>query len=321
MTTTEFRSASATAPTPQADALVSSAGVRRLDELVVVRVSGDDRRTWLNGQITNDVRTTQPGDAVYALVVTLKGKVVTDLFVLDRDEDLALIVSRSAADALIAQLDKYIIMEDVELSRLDDLAVLTAQGPAAQAAVEAASIANAQRYPCDRLGTGGYDLLVPRDDVDTAFAVLSRAAESVGGAAVDEANWTLASLRRGLPRFGVDFGDRQYPQEAGLRERAVSFSKGCYLGQEVVCTLESRGQLVRKLVLLDASDAPAAGTPLTLADGAEVGAVTSAMRDPATGRSLVLGYVKRAHAVVGTVVHAGGAAATIARVLVNDSAA
>lgn len=319
MTTAEIRSASAPMATPQADALAGSVGVRRLDELVVVRVSGDDRRAWLNGQITNDVRSTQPGDAVYALVVTLKGKVVTDLFVLDRDDDFALIVPRSAADLLIAQLDKYIIMEDVELTRVDDVAILTAQGPAAHAAVVAASIPNAQCYPCDRLGTGGYDLLVPRDDADAAFALLSRAAVATGGAPVDEASWTLASLRRGLPRFGVDFGDRQYPQEAGLRERAVSFSKGCYLGQEVVCTLESRGQLVRKLVLLDASDAPAAGTVLTLADGAEIGTVTSSMRDPATGRSLALGYVKRAHALAGTVVHAGGAEAAIARVLVDDS--
>ncbi len=321
MMTAEIRSAAATSPTPQADALASSVGVRRLDDVIVVSVSGDDRRAWLNGQITNDIRATQPGDAVYALVVTLKGKVVTDLFVLDRDDDLALIVPRSAVDPLIAQLDKYIIMEDVELRRLDELAVLSAQGPAAHAAVVAASIAGAQSYPCDRLGTGGYDLLVPRDDADAAFAALSRAAEAAGGAAVDEGSWMLASLRRGLPRFGVDFGERQYPQEAGLRERAVSFSKGCYLGQEVVCTLESRGQLVRKLVLLDASDAPAAGTLLTLADGAEVGTVTSAMRDPATGRGLALGYVKRAHAIAGTVVHAGGTEAAIARVLVNDSAA
>lgn len=308
-----------TTPLAQADALTSAVGVRRLDDTVVVRVAGDDRRVWLNGQITNDVRATQRGDSVYALVLTPHGKILADLFALDRGDDLALTLPRSAADTVLARLDKYVIMEDVELTRLVDVAVLTAQGPSARTAVTQAAITAARIFPCDRLGTGGFDILVPSADADAMFAVLRAAAERLGGVVVDDEGWTLAGLRGGRPRFGVDFGEHQYPQEAGLRERALSFGKGCYLGQEIVCTLESRGQLVRKLVLLDAAGAPAPATAVTLADGTEIGTVTSSMLDPATGRALAFAYVKRAHAVVGVSARTGGVEATISRVLATES--
>lgn len=303
----------------QADALAATVGVYRLDDVAVVRVSGDDRRTWLNGQLTNDVRATHTGDAVYALVIHLNGKILTDLFVLDRGDDLALIVPASTVDAVLEQLGKYIIMEDVELERVSDLAVLSAQGPAAHAAIERAAIPSAQPFPCDRLGAGGYDVLVPRADVEAAFRALCAAAEALGGCAVDAEARSLAAMRGGRPRFGIDFGDRQYPQEAGLRERALSFGKGCYLGQEIVCTLESRGQLVRKIVLLDAERAPAPGSVVTLGDGTEVGAVTSSMVDPATGRALAFAYLKRAHAVAAQPVRLGDRDATVARVLVSTT--
>ncbi len=305
--------------TAQADALAATVGVYRLDDVTIVRVSGDDRRTWLNGQLTNDVRATHAGDAVYALVIHLSGKILTDLFVLDRGDDLALAVPTSTADAVLEQLGKYIIMEDVELERVTDLAALSAQGPAAHAAIELAAIPSAQAFPCDRLGAGGYDVLVPQADVEAAFLALCGAAEALGGSAVDAEARSLAATRSGRPRFGIDFGDRQYPQEAGLRERALSFGKGCYLGQEIVCTLESQGQLVRKLVLLDAETAPAPGSVVTLADGTEVGSVTSSIVDPATGRALAFAYLKRGAAVVAQAVRLEDRDATVTRVLVTTN--
>ncbi len=303
----------------QADALATTVGVYRLEDVAIVRVSGDDRRTWLNGQLTNDVRATHAGDAVYALIIHLSGKILTDLFVLDRGDDLALVVPSSTVDAVLEQLGKYIIMEDVELERLSDVAVLSAQGPAAHAAVERAALPSAQAFPCDRLGAGGYDVLVPQADADAAFRALCAAAEALGGSAVDAEARVLAAMRSGRPRFGTDFGDRQYPQEAGLRERALSFGKGCYLGQEIVCTLESRGQLVRKIVLLDAETAPAPGSAVTLSDGTEVGSVTSSMVDPATGRALAFAYLKRAYAVAAQPVRLENGDATVTRVLVTTN--
>jgi folate-binding protein YgfZ len=159
---------------------------------------------------------------------------------------------------------------------------------------------------------------VPAAHADAALDALARAARAQAGDRVDDDAFALAALRAGRPRFGVDFGDRQYPQEAGLRERAVSFTKGCYLGQEVVCTLESRGQLVRKLVQLASSSPIAAGARIRLDDESELGAVTSSAFDPARNETLALGYVKRARAVAGQAVRVDDAEATITRVLVAD---
>ena len=113
-------------------------------------------------------------------------------------------------------------------------------------------------------------------------------------------------MRVGRPRFEADFGEAHLPQEAGLRALAVSFSKGCYLGQEVVVTLEHRGKLRQVLVRLDAPSAPAPGAALVDAEGQTIGNVTTALVDPATGRALVHGYVKRAHAETGGTVFASG---------------
>jgi folate-binding protein YgfZ len=301
-----------------ADFLAHTVGVRAVPEQRVIRVWGDDARTWLSGQVTNDLRDARQGESVYALVLNGKGKIVADVHALDRGDDWLLLVPTQAADALLAHLEHYIIMEDVTLTPLDDLTVLTAQGPAARATVEAAAIPDAQIVACDRLGTGGVDVLVPAAHAEAALDSLARAARALGGDRIDDDAFALAALRLGRPRFGIDFGDRQYPQEAGLRERAVSFTKGCYLGQEVVCTLESRGQLVRKLVQLTSSSPLAAGATIRVDDGSELGTVTSVAFDPARGATLALGYVKRARAIVGEVVRIDDADATIARVLVAD---
>jgi len=305
-----------------ADFLTHHVGVRRLHEQRVVRVWGDDARSWLSGQVTNDLRAARPGESVYALVLNGKGKIVADVHALDRGDDWLLLVPTQACDALLAHLEHYIIMEDVTLTPLDDLAVLTAQGPAARAAVDAASIPDALTFASDRLGAGGVDVLVPAAHADAALDALARSAQSHGGDSVDDDAWALAAIRAGRPRFGVDFGDRHYPQEAGLRERAVSFTKGCYLGQEVVCTLESRGQLVRKLVQLESPSPIAApftaGAAIHADDGSEIGAVTSSALDPSRGITLALGYVKRARAIAGAAVRIADADATISRVLVAD---
>ncbi len=303
----------------RATALEHTVGVRLLPDQRVVRVAGDDARTWLSGQVTNDLRAARAGDSVYALVLNGKGKIVADAIALDRGEDWLLVVPGSAATALLEHLERYIIMEDVTLTPLDDLAVLTAQGPSAHAAVAGAALVNAQVFPSDRLGTGGLDVLVPAHAASAALRALETAARALGGDGVDEDAWRLAALRLGRPQFGLDFGERNYPQEAGLRERAVSFTKGCYLGQEVVCTLESRGQLVRKLVLLEAHAPLSPGATIRLGDGTELGSVTSAAADPARDVVLALGYVKRARAVVGQQVRVDDVDATVTRVLVADA--
>jgi tRNA-modifying protein YgfZ len=294
----------------QAAALAESAGVRQLaDE--VLRVGGDDARAWLNGQISNDVAVPQPGHAIYALVVSLKGRVVTDLFVLDRGDTLDLVLPPGRSGPMSSYLDGFVIMEDVTLEARPDLVVLSVQGP------RAGDVAGSDAWPCARLGTDGRDVVVPAAEAERRLLELASAAEAVGGGAVSQQGWELARLRAGVPAMGVDFGEQAYPQEAGLKERAVAFGKGCYQGQEAVVMLEHRGKPPKKLVHLavDASAPPPSGTSLLDGAGQVAGHVTSSIADPLTGTCLALGYLKRDHAAVDGRFTADGAPAQVRAVL------
>ncbi len=278
---------------------MSNAAFRELDE-AVLSVRGQDARSWLGGQVTNDLRGMLPGDSRYTLVLDARGKIVADAWAIERGSDVALTVSRAVVDELRAHFESYIIMEDVELAITDER-VVSVQGPQAARLVAAAGLSG---VACDRLGIGGSDVLTA--DPGAARKALAAA----GVVEIDEDAYELARLRLGRPLFSRDFGRAHYPQEAGLKELAVSFEKGCYLGQEVVCTLENRGQLSRRLVQLKGPSVPAAAE--LSADGAVVGTITSSVFDPEQNEALALGYVKRAAAVIG---HELGAGAGSLRVI------
>ena len=125
---------------------------------------------------------------------------------------------------------------------------------------------------------------------------------------LDEQEWNALRVERGVPRFGVDFDETTYPQEAALEKRAVSFDKGCYLGQEVVCMLELRGHVKRKLarVALDGASPPAAGSPITDDAGAEIGSLTSVAISPENGQIVGLAMLKLAKTEPGTSLRVGG---------------
>ncbi len=287
-----------------------TAAVRERSDLCVLRIEGEDARSWLNGQVTNDVRGLHAGDGAYGLVVTAKGKVMADVWVLDRGEILGLAVPLSTRPALLARFETQIVMEDVAIAD-EPSSVLSVQGPKAREVIALAAVAPERVHGCDELGRGGVFVSAAPEEKAALLATLVRSAERVGGGAVDDAGFELARIRIGRPRFGVDFSDRNYPQEAGLKDLAVSFSKGCYLGQEVVCTIEHRGQVNRYLVRLESSVEPRTGDTITDADGSEVGAITSVVRDPERDCALALGYVKRPLACAGQALRAGDAVLTV----------
>jgi folate-binding protein YgfZ len=138
---------------------------------------------------------------------------------------------------------------------------------------------------------------------------------ALAGAALvgDEDGWEALRLENGVPRFGKDFDAKTYPQEASLEQRAVSFTKGCYLGQEVVCMLEMRGHVKRKLapLVLETNAVPDRGAKVTTDQGEEVGEVTSAAFSPSRARAVALAMVKRASAEAGTVLRVSGAVARV----------
>lgn len=294
-------------PEEQARALTQAAGVRVRDDLCLLALDGEDQRSWLSGQVTGDVRELRAGGSVYCLAVNVRGKIMADVWVIERAAGLALLVPRAAREQLLESFEGQIIMEDVEVTPVESVAVVSVQGPLAARALEAAGVEE-DVHDCDELGHGGRFVLTTTQASSELRARLVAAAEELGGGEVGEAGFELARLRARRPRFGVDFDLRHYPQEAGLKERAVSFNKGCYLGQEVVCTLENRGRLSRELMALRADAALAPGTPLEDDAGAAIGEVTSSAHDGEAGTHIALGYLKRAHAEAGRVVHAGGVA-------------
>ena len=282
--------------------LEGSVGVLAPSDRAVISITGDDAQEWLQGQITNQCEGSKPGDAVYGFVLTLKGRVMADVWAYFHDEGVWLETPDNDVEALLERLDRYIIMEDVDLEHRPNLRVLIAQGPKASAVSDAG-------WPSDRLGTGGRAWLVERDELDAALEEARTRAVDAGGGWVSDQAWQHANVVRGRPRFGTDFGAWTYPQETGLTEVAVSFNKGCYVGQETVVMLQNRGKAPKVLWRwsIDAAKPPEPKAPIQR--GAEVvGEITSAVRTDRDVRGL--GFLKRGEEDAVEGLEVGGAAVT-----------
>lgn len=266
----------------QTAALRTGAGARELDDKIIA-VRGGDRAAWLAGMVTNDTRALAPGQSAYTAIVHVKGKLLADAWVFVRADEILLVVPDGTVPGLLEHFDKHIIMEDVETVALPDVRVVTVQGPAAAHVV---APGDGRVFAADRLGRGGVDVVIAADgDAAGVLAEIERGRVAV----VEEPAWEAARLEAGVPRFGRDFGGDNYVQEANITPRAVSFSKGCYVGQEVVCRLEMRGHVRRQLasLVIDGETPPAPGASV-----GELGAITSAARSPALGRCVALAMLK-----------------------------
>lgn len=231
-----------------------------------IHVTGSDRLRYLNGQVSNDLRKIEPGVALHALVLTVKGRLCADVFIWNDGEQLLVDTEAAQAEPLLARLERYAIADDVafELSAPD--AVYHVFGPASSA-VEGVQIF--------RLGVEGKD----------AVAKPSGVAE----ASSDEAE--ILRIERGVPRWGTELSEDTLPQEAGLEKDAVDFKKGCYVGQEVVSRIQSVGHANRALCGFIGDFAP--GTPANLFDAskARVGWLTSSRFHPELRKTVALGYL------------------------------
>jgi len=286
--------------------VTESAAVYRSSDSIV-RVTGDDGTSWLNGQVTNDVRTLRADTATYALATTVKGRVISDLWARAGKDGPVLSVPAATREGLLANLDKHIIMEDVELHEERELCLISVQGPKAREVI-AGIEGDREVFNCARLHSAGLDIVCPVAQADVLLSALSERAQTLGGGALTDAGLAHAHIVGAMPRVGIDFGDTTYPQEAGLKGRAVSFNKGCYTGQEVVYMLENRGQLSRRLVQLTGPAEPslAKGSALFDAQGQRVGEVTSStVTQTSPAATVAMAYLKRPVAEVGSAVAAG----------------
>lgn len=265
-------------------------------------LTGSGAAEFLNGQITNDVQALAPGEGCYAAFLTHKGKMLGDLRVLRTEEELLLDTERVALQALFDMIRRYSIGYDVQLhKRTLESALLSLIGPEART-IAAAALDGSSDLPPERphahrqaviaarpvrlISTelpAGIDVLCAAEDREAVHAALLGA----GAREVEEQAAEIVRVELGVPRYGIDLDDAVIPQEAGLNERAVSFTKGCYVGQETVARLHYKGKPNRHLRGLQLPPEPFAitetGTELRLGDRA-VGRVGSVVISPRLGR-------------------------------------
>ena len=277
--------------------------------------SGDGAKAFLQGQVTNDVEGLAPGSGCYAAVLSPKGKMLGDLRILDAGEELLLDTERGALQAIFNVLHRARLGFDAELhKRTLQRGLLSLVGPGARSVGGADALPDEEHAhaPVELGGVAaraivtalGVDLLCAAEDTEA----LAAAAQARGAEPVSEAVAEVLRVEHGRPRFGVDLDDTTIPQEAGLNERAVSFSKGCYVGQETVARLYYKGKPNRHLRGLRLSTPVAPGTELTL-DGKPVGLLGSVADSPAHG-PIGLALVRR-EAEPGATLAAGAANATV----------
>jgi folate-binding protein YgfZ len=237
--------------------------------------------------------------------------VVSDAILLLDGDRILVAVPRAVVGDLRASLDHYLIMEDAEVAE-GAFDVEIVHGPRSADVLAAMQKAGARGASLDFTGLGGAVVLVDPAARAAVDAARDAALAASGGLLGDEASGEALRIARRVPRFGVDFDGATYPQEAGLEKRAVSFNKGCYLGQEVVCMLELRGHVKRRLVglKLGGAEVPAHGADVTDAGGESVGSVTSAAAVPGEG-VLALAMVKRTKGEPGAALRVSGADAVV----------
>jgi folate-binding protein YgfZ len=294
----------------EACGLVDRAGRGRL------ALTGPDAKTFLQGQVTQDIEALEAGRGAYAAFLTPKGKMLGDLRVLDLGDELLLSCERVALQELFNMIRRYKLGSDVELhKRTLEMGELSLVGPGARRVAGADSLgpdehdnvhAEIGDHPVVLVATDvGVDVFCSADRVEGVRGALITA----GAVEVGEAAAEVLRVERGRPRYGVDLDDSVIPQEAGLNERAVSFTKGCYVGQETVARLYYRGKPNRHLRGLRLSAPVEAGTPLLLGEK-EVGRVRSSVISPIHG-PIALALVRR-EAAPGATLAAGEATAEVA---------
>jgi folate-binding protein YgfZ len=277
----------------------------------ILRATGKDAKDYLHRVTTQDVNVLAPGGSAYGAVLNAKGHLLADLHLLAEPDAVLLVMDAGAVADARPHLEKFVIMDDVTFEDLSAaLRVLPVLGLGAAAALEARA-AGLARLEDARRGAPCTDVLVPAAEAGALRAALVAA----GGADLSAEDLEAIRILGGLARFGADMDLSRLPMEAGLTRAAISFTKGCYTGQEVVLRATARGHLQRGLVQLELPSGAGPGTPLA-ANGQEVGVVTSAADTP-EGR-VGLGYLRRAHWKVGERVQAGGADAVVRRVVVED---
>lgn len=323
--------------------LVDGVGLLDLSMRGRVVLLGADRQKMLNGQVTNDVKALGVGEGCYAALVNAKARMLSDLHIYALPQELLLDCEPGLGGVVIERLEKFVVGEDVQVVDAGPhYGLLTVQGPRARTVIERSGIvpkipereggvesathgALGEIYLANqpRTGTRGYDVYGPNGTLAALAGVLTEVAGSMGGGWCGWEALEVARVEAGIPRYGMDMDETNLPPEAGIEERAISYRKGCYVGQEVIARIRTYGQVAKALRGLrlsgvgqgEGAPVPERGTKL-YRDGREAGYLTSVVWSPRCESHVALGYVRKETNQPGAELAVGSADAGVRAVVV-----
>jgi len=293
------------------------AAITDLDSFGILKLTGSDRVSWLQGMTTNDVEKLASGSGCYAAHLTPQGKIVAQMHVFKDNDALWLSLERAAIPGLLTAFDRLLIMEDAQIANVSDqYSILGLLGPQAGDALGSwlgAPLNLQDLYSHRRLDECrivvsqlGYDVWVPREQVDTVLRFFA----DHGMTAIDHGTWDVLRTEAGIPVYGVDIDETTTLPELG--EKGISYDKGCYIGQEVVAKVKYIGHVNRRFVglLISGNELPEMKSPIRKG-GREVGYITTALFSLGLNRPIALGFVGRSAYANGNEVEVATGTATI----------
>jgi folate-binding protein YgfZ len=287
----------------------------------IINLSGPDRLRYLNAIVSNDVKNLKEGSGTLALLLNPQGRILAELEIYALKDRLLTLSHASLRQRTIETLDKYIIMDDVTLEdATHKLGTLAIEGPQAARTIEKAygfdldelpdlaiRSVHIDSMPCEMIrrshfGYVGMEVVAPQKSLKQIWENLLELVRSRGGLPMGMKALEALRLEAGIPFYPADFNDTVIPHEAAVETTHISFTKGCYTGQEIVERVRSRGQVNRRRVNLKFStpEPPAAGIRLSV-DGKELGLVTSSAFSPKAGTAIGMGYSRREHDTPGSI--------------------
>ncbi|MGH7833302.1 MAG: aminomethyltransferase family protein [Candidatus Binatia bacterium] len=299
-------------------AVRSRAGLLDLCRRSPVRFTGADRVEYLNGMVSNDVKTLNPGTGTYAAIVNVQGKILADVRLFRAEESLLLDLPEFLKDIILDHLNRHLVADEVEIEDLTErYGMISIQGPVAAALLRAVFPQDLPANPLSHslfdlagheirivrathTGEEGYDLIAQAGQLQTVASLIEKAFEPLACVWVGVEAEEILRVEAGIPRYGIDMDADNLLLETGL-ESHLSFHKGCYLGQEVVERIRSRGHVNKKLsgIVLEGT-APAERGDRIYAGEKEIGEITSSVISPHLNAPIALAYVHRDFLDAGT---------------------
>jgi len=306
-------------------AVRKTAGIFDLSFRGRFRLTGPDRTKFLQGLITNDVQMLTEGQGLYAAILNPKGRMLSDLKVYAFQDSFILDMDREITDNTVQLLNRYKLVAKVKLEDLLDTMIhIAVHGPMATKILGSTlgmplpqppefSCISSQQHGQEMsiirssyTGEEGYDILVAKNEGVSLWSELLKTGVDIGIQPVGIDALESLRVEAGIPRYGIDMDENTFPPEAGLEEKAISYTKGCYVGQETMARIKTYGQVHRKLMGLflkeptiestspeDSKSRLPRHSDKVFKDDQEIGSITSVVYSPTFNQNIAMGYIRR----------------------------